>query len=83
MIRDGISFDIKSVKPVREIATLTPSQDCNMDKDKKTAHLEQLQKGLDIKYKAAMHMFIERKILLEENETKRLVSSSTTIVPNQ
>ena len=36
-IRDGISFDLKSVKPVREIAMLTPLQDCIMDKDKNSA----------------------------------------------
>ena len=41
-----------------------------MEKEEKAARLEQLQKGLDIEYEAAMHMFIERKILLEENETK-------------
>ena len=41
-----------------------------MEKDKKAARLAQLQKSLDIEYKAMMHMFIERKILLEENGTK-------------
>ena len=42
-----------------------------MEKDEKEERLAQLQKGLDIKYKAAMYMFIKRKILLEEDETKR------------
>ena len=42
LIRDGISFDIKSVKPTGEITTLTPSQDRNMEKDKKAARLVQL-----------------------------------------
>ena len=69
-VRDGKKFDIKAVKPIREIATLTPSQDRTMKPEEKEARIAQLQKGLDIEYEAAMHMYIERKLLFEENETK-------------
>ena len=41
-IRDAISFNSKKVKPTREIATLTPLQDRNMEKDEKEVHLAQL-----------------------------------------
>ena len=36
-VRDGKKFDIKTVKPVREIATLTPSQDRTMKPEEKEA----------------------------------------------
>ena len=41
-----------------------------MKPEGKEACLTQLQKGLDIKYKSAIHMFIKHKLLLEENKTK-------------
>ena len=39
LIRDAVSFDIKTVKLTREIATLTPLQDRTKEKEEKEARL--------------------------------------------
>ena len=41
-----------------------------LHKEQTRARLAQIQKGLDIEYEAAMHMYIECRQLLQENETK-------------
>ena len=69
-LRDGKKFDIKKEKPKRELGVLKQTEDRTLSDAKKEKVVAQRQKGLDMEYEAEMHMFIERKYLLEENETK-------------
>ena len=70
-LRDGKKFDIQKEKPKRELGVLKQTEDRTLkDETERNKIIEQRQKGLDMEYEAEMHMYIERKYLLEENETK-------------
>ena len=70
-IRDRKKFEINNIRPVREIAKLSNAETQLLTTNaERNSRIEQKQKGLNIEYKASVHMFIECKCMLEENEAK-------------